>query len=207
MVLVLEVGMIDLQAARGTTSHFNAGDAARRHAVRGDGRQRSWCSWSVSIALTVALFRQRFADRAFGWALRFGLLLSVLGPATGGLMTAPTGAQLEAARTTGHPSVGRHTVGAPDGGAGPAGAPAGAVSTATSACRISSAFTRSRSLPAIVWLDGAAGLDVRRRRTVVVASAAYFSLVRDSAGAGAERAAGVRAGRRRPDRVGGVGPR
>ena len=32
--------------------------------------------WFAAIALTVALFRHRFADAAFGWALRLGLLIT-----------------------------------------------------------------------------------------------------------------------------------
>jgi hypothetical protein len=51
--------------------------------------------------------------------MRFGLSITIVGAASGGLMTGPTKAQLAAARTTGHVTViGAHTVGAPDGGPG-----------------------------------------------------------------------------------------
>jgi hypothetical protein len=72
-----------------------------------------------SIAVAVALFRQRFEDLALGWALRFGMSLTIAGALMGGLMTRPTSAQVQAAQT-GAPLtvVGAHTVGAPDGGAG-----------------------------------------------------------------------------------------
>jgi hypothetical protein len=54
-----------------------------------------------------------------GWALRLGLLITVLGAATGGLMVRPTPAQLDQARVTHQmPISGAHTVGAPDGGPG-----------------------------------------------------------------------------------------
>ncbi len=116
--LVLEVGLIALQAWRGTTSHFNVGtplDAAV-FAVMGAGILVQTAS---SVAVTVALWRQPFADRAFGWALRLGMVIALLGASTGGLMTRPTAAQLADARA-GHRMtvVGAHTVGAADGGPG-----------------------------------------------------------------------------------------
>ena len=65
------------------------------------------------------VWRQRFADPALGWALRLGLILTVLGASTGGLMTRPTAAQIANARATHQmPLSGAHTVGAPDGGPG-----------------------------------------------------------------------------------------
>ena len=73
----------------------------------------------VSTAVAVALWRQSFDDPALGWALRLGMTISILGASTGGLMTAPTAAQLDAARTNGRLTIaGAHTVGAPDGGPG-----------------------------------------------------------------------------------------
>jgi len=75
--------------------------------------------WMAGIAVAVALCRQRFDDVALGWALRFGMIISVAGAGMGGLMTQPTGAQLAAARATHHIEVaGAHTVGGPDGGPG-----------------------------------------------------------------------------------------
>src|ERR1019366_8638138 len=97
VVFVIEVGIIDAQAARGVTSHFNVGtplDAA----LFGIMGAAILIAWAVSIALTVAAFRQTFADETMGWAIRLGLLITVLGSATGGLMTRPTSAQLAAAR-------------------------------------------------------------------------------------------------------------
>jgi hypothetical protein len=118
IIVTLEVALIDLQAARGTTSHFNVGtplDAA----IYSTMGAAIVVAWALAVALTVALFRRRLTDRALGWALRLGMLVTVLGSGMGGLMTQPTKAQLEAARAT-HtlPVGGAHTVGAPDGGPG-----------------------------------------------------------------------------------------
>jgi hypothetical protein len=67
----------------------------------------------------VALWRHRFTDRALGWALRFGMVLTIVGAMTGPLMTRPTPAQLEDLRAGGPMTIlGAHTVGGPDGGPG-----------------------------------------------------------------------------------------
>jgi len=118
VVFVLEVAIIAVQAGRGTTSHFNAStplDAAL-FSVMGTA---IFAQTLASVAVVVALWRHRFADRALGWALRFGMLLTLAGAMTGPLMTRPTPDQLAVARAGGPmPIVGAHTVGGPDGGAG-----------------------------------------------------------------------------------------
>jgi hypothetical protein len=118
VVLILEVAIIDLQAWRGTTSHFNVATVL-------DGALFTIMGLAIviqtlsSIAVGAALWRQTFQDRALGWALRFGLIITIIGASTGGLMTRPTTAQLEQARATGRmPIAGAHTIGAPDGGPG-----------------------------------------------------------------------------------------
>lgn len=118
IILTLEVALIDLQAARGTTSHFNIGTPLDATIFTTMG-VAILGAWLLAIALTVALFRRRFTDRALGWSLRMGMLITVLGSGMGGLMTQPTGAQLESARATHRlPVAGAHTVGATDGGVG-----------------------------------------------------------------------------------------
>jgi hypothetical protein len=115
VILVLEVGIIYAQAWRGTTSHFNVGTPldATLFAVMGVGIVMQLLA---SIAVAVALWRQRFGDAALGWALRLGMTISIVGASTGGLMTKPTAAQLAGARATHHIAIaGAHTVGAPDG--------------------------------------------------------------------------------------------
>ncbi|MGH9372472.1 MAG: hypothetical protein ACRD15_13150 [Vicinamibacterales bacterium] len=75
-----------------------------------------------SRVITGAPAWQTFEDRALGWALRLGLSITIIGASSGGLMTQPTAAQLDEARTTHRMSVaGAHTVGAPDGGPGMTG--------------------------------------------------------------------------------------
>jgi hypothetical protein len=118
VTLVLEIIIIDVQAWRGTTSHFNVGTPL-------DGVLFSIMGLAIftqtlaATAVAVALWRQRFSDRAIGWALRVGMTLTIVGAMTGGLMTTPTRAQLEAARAGHRMTVaGAHTVGAPDGGPG-----------------------------------------------------------------------------------------
>lgn len=117
-VFVLEVAIIDLQAWRGTTSHFNGATPLDRALFVIMGAAILTQTF-VSVAVVVALWRQRFADRALGWALRLGMALTVLGAMTGPLMTRPTPAQLDGLRA-GRPMtiVGAHTVGGPDGGPG-----------------------------------------------------------------------------------------
>jgi hypothetical protein len=118
VTLSLEIVIIDLQAFRGTTSHFNVGTVL-------DGVLFTTMGLAIvvqtlsTIAVAVALWRQAFSDRALGWALRLGMTLTIAGAMSGGLMTRPTAAQLEGARAGNRMTIaGAHTVGGPDGGPG-----------------------------------------------------------------------------------------
>jgi hypothetical protein len=118
IVFVLEVAIIDTQAWRGTTSHFNLSTPlnARLFLVMGGA---ILVQTLVSVAAAVALWRQRFTDRALGWALRLGMSLTIVGALVGPLMTRPTAAQLAGARAgAGMTTTGAHTVGGADGGPG-----------------------------------------------------------------------------------------
>ena len=118
IVFVLEVAIIDLQAWRGTTSHFNASTPLDRTLFFVMG-SAIFLQTLVSVTVAVALWRQEFADKALGWALRLGMTLTIVGAFTGGLMTRPTEAQLADARAgKGIPIVGAHSVGGVDGGPG-----------------------------------------------------------------------------------------
>ena len=110
-----------MQAARGTTSHFNVGTPLDL-ALGGIMGIAIAVFWLASVGVLVALFRQKFGDPAWGWWLRMGMLVTVLGSAAGGLMVGPASQQAEALRA-GYSvsSVGAHTVGGPDGGPGLAG--------------------------------------------------------------------------------------
>jgi putative effector of murein hydrolase LrgA (UPF0299 family) len=119
LVFAIEVAIIGAQAWRGTTSHFNI--ASPLDAVLfGVMGALIILQTFASVAVAVALWRERsFEDRALGWAMRLGVTVTIAGAAMGGLMTRPTAAQLESARTTHVMTVaGAHTVGGPDGGAG-----------------------------------------------------------------------------------------
>lgn len=116
--MVVEIAIISTQAWRGTTSHFNVGTAvdALLFTIMGAAILVQTLS---TVAVAVALWRHRFEDAPLGWALRFGMCITIVGALTGGLMTRPTPAQLEAARAGERLTVsGAHTVGAPDGGPG-----------------------------------------------------------------------------------------
>ena len=118
VTMVLEIALISLQAFRGTTSHFNV-------ATLFDGVVFTIMGAAIvvqtfsTVAVAVALWRQQFADRALGWALRLGMTMTIVGALTGGLMTRPTPQQLDTARAGERMTVaGAHTVGGPDGGPG-----------------------------------------------------------------------------------------
>jgi uncharacterized integral membrane protein len=118
VILNLEVGIVDVQAARGVSSHFNVGTAGNAILFSIMGGAIALLLL-LSVWILTALFRQPFKDPVWGWALRLGMLITVLGSATGGLMTMPTSEQRAAiARHERVKVAGAHTVGAPDGGPG-----------------------------------------------------------------------------------------
>jgi hypothetical protein len=167
VVMVIEIVCIGLQAARGTPSHFNVAttfDAV----IFGVMGAAILIAWLASIAVAVALFRQEFSDRVMGWALRIGVLITVLGAATGGLMTQPTGDQFAQARLTHQmPISGAHTVGAPDGGPG---IPGTGWSREHGDLRVPHFFGlhAMQFLPLLAWL-----WKPRRPRAIIGAGAAY----------------------------------
>jgi hypothetical protein len=118
IVFVLEVALIDTQAFRGTTSHFNVAttfDAAIFFVMGGAILLQTL----VSVAVAVALWRQRFTDQSLGWALRLGMTLTIVGAFIGPLMTRPTAAQRADARAGARMTIaGAHSVGGLDGDPG-----------------------------------------------------------------------------------------
>jgi hypothetical protein len=119
--MVVEMAIIGSQAWRGTTSHFNRATVydAVLFGIMGLVIVTQTLS---SIAVAVALWRQRFADNSLGWALRLGMILTIVGAMSGGMMTRPTSTQLATAHAGQQMTTsGAHTIGGPDGGAGMAG--------------------------------------------------------------------------------------
>jgi hypothetical protein len=110
----IEIFLIDLQAARGTTSHFNLSTPFDKSIfiVMGVSIGTLWLSMA---AMSYALIRQKLSPVSWQWALRLGLLLSLVGAAAGGLMLHQTPEQKAAGNGL---YFGAHTAGAPDGGPG-----------------------------------------------------------------------------------------
>ena len=118
IVFVLELAIIDAQAWRGTTSHFNVSTPLDTALFRIMGTAILLQTLAIA-AVAVVLWWQRFGDRTLGWALRLGMTLTIAGALTGTLMTRPTTTQLADARGGGRMTTfGAHSVGGPDGGPG-----------------------------------------------------------------------------------------
>ncbi len=129
-VFVVEWVAILAQVLRGTTSHFNFAtpfDAAL-YSTMGVAIN---VLMGANVVVVVLLLTQRFASPAFGWSLRWGMAITVLGMAQAILMTVPTAQQLAGWQAGGPVTlVGAHSVGAPDGvGAGGAGRATGMPAT------------------------------------------------------------------------------
>src|SRR5262245_29546210 len=132
---------------------------------------------AISASVAVALWRQRFADRALGAALRLGMTITIVGATTGGLMTRPTATQLAEVRATHRMLVsGAHTVGAPDGGPG---LPGTSWSVEHGDLRVAH-FVGLHAVQALALIAGLlSSLRVaapRRERLVLVSAASYVLL-------------------------------
>ena len=172
---VIEIIIIDLQAWRGTTSHFNVGTML-------DGILFSVMGLAIiaqtlaAVAVAVALWRQPFSDRALGWALRLGMAITIIGGLSGGLMTRPTRAQLEHARAGNRMTiVGAHTVGAPDGAPG---LPGTGWSREHGDLRVAHflGLHALQMLPLLAFAFGRIGQEARRVRMTLAASGSYIGL-------------------------------
>jgi len=173
-IIALELGIIDTQAWRGTTSHFNVSTPL-------DGTLFAIMGAAIALqtllgaGVALALWRQPFEDRVLGWALRLGMTLTIVGAMTGGLMTRPTQSQREALRDTGRMTVaGAHTVGSPDGGPG---LPVTGWSTEHGDLRVPHflGLHAFQVLPLVAFLINRRKLAERERVRLVAASAASYA--------------------------------
>ena len=78
LIFIIEVAIIDVQAYRGVISHFNHATPLdfSLFAVMGVGIGMLLI---LTAVIAVALFRQKFENPAWGWALRLGLVLASVG--------------------------------------------------------------------------------------------------------------------------------
>lgn len=106
VALLVELVLVDIQVARGTTSHFNTGTAFDATLFSAMGGLISVVFLAAVIA-AVLVIRQRALPPVLGAGIRGGVIVSVLGMAEAVLMLSNN--------TYGD---GGHTVGAPDGGPG-----------------------------------------------------------------------------------------
>jgi len=176
-IFIVEVAIIALQAWRGMTSHFNFSTPLNSalFVVMGSAIV---VQTVLSAFVAVALWRQRFQDRALGWALRLGMVITIAGASTGGLMTRPTDAQLEQMKAThqASPIIGAHTVGAPDGGPG---IPGTGWSVEHGDIRVGHfiGLHALQLLPLVAWLLWRRRIDASKRaRLMVVAGGSYATL-------------------------------
>jgi hypothetical protein len=118
--LLTEMVLISLQAARGVRSHFNQRTVFDQLAFGAMGTAIA-VLFVTAIWLSVRLFQTRIdqASSAAGAAVRWGMVLFVLGSSTGWIMTQPRPAQMQLLKQGVLPQdIGSHTIGAPDGSPG-----------------------------------------------------------------------------------------
>jgi hypothetical protein len=116
--LVIEIALITFQAARGTRSHFNVSTPLNT-AIWSAMGMTIVAVWTAGLIAAILLMRRRLADPALAWAMRLGVLISLVGMGVAFLMTTPTAAQQSAANAGhGMPIAGAHSVGVADGGPG-----------------------------------------------------------------------------------------
>lgn len=176
-ILLVEMAIVIAQVLRGTTSHFNNATSFDT-AMLGIMGAMIMTLWFIQLIAALLLIRQALPDRAFAWALRLGLLLTLIGAGMGFLMTTPTAAQMAQFQTGAHvPVIGAHSVGVPDGGPG---LPITGWSTIGGDLRIGHfiGLHALQVLPLLGLLLAQVGLGARQRLALVwVGSASYLGLM------------------------------
>ncbi|MBA2346555.1 MAG: hypothetical protein H0V83_15965 [Rubrobacter sp.] len=119
VALFVEMVLIAGAAAFGTSSHFNVSTPLHT-AVWATMAVSIVLVWTMNLLAAGLLLFQRIPDPAFAWALRLGLVISLVGMGVAFLMTSETPAQGRAADRAGisAPIQGAHSVGVEDGGPG-----------------------------------------------------------------------------------------
>jgi hypothetical protein len=119
VALLVEMVIIAGAAAFGTTSHYNVSTPLHT-AVWATMAVSIMLVWPMNLLTAVLLLFQRMPDPAFAWALRLGLVVSLVGMGVGFLMVSETPTQERAADKAGieAPIQGAHAVGVEDGGPG-----------------------------------------------------------------------------------------
>jgi hypothetical protein len=102
LIMLLEVGCIFLQSARGVRSHFNFETGFDAAVFSAMGTMIGINSLLLACVLGLYLWRGADLPSAYLWGVRLGLLVTLLGSAQGGLIVAH----------------GQHAVGVADGGPG-----------------------------------------------------------------------------------------
>ncbi|WP_433295722.1 hypothetical protein ACQP2F_36555 [Actinoplanes sp. CA-030573] len=166
-VAFVEVGIIVLQAARGTTSHYNETSPLNAALWQAMGMAILVLFLAHAVIAIVAV-RQKIKDRANAYAIRLGLGLSLLGMLAAVPMVLPGQAPAGVDDITG-----AHSVGVPDGGPG---LPLTGWSTTGGDLRIGHfvGLHALQALPLLAFLLGRTSLDgIRRARLLLVAGGAY----------------------------------
>ncbi len=102
IVMILEIGLIILQAVRGTTSHYNCSTAFDCRVFNWMGMMIALNSVFIAVLFVVLLQPLPALAPAYRWGIRIGVLVLLLGSGEGTVMITNMA----------------HTVGAPDGGPG-----------------------------------------------------------------------------------------
>lgn len=118
IALLVELGLVAIQAIRGVRSHYNF-STAFDEAVYSSMGTLIFCVWVITFIFGVMLMRRDIQPVALGDGIRWGVLISCIGMALAFPMTSPTAQQM-ASLQAGESlvEIGAHTVGAEDGGAG-----------------------------------------------------------------------------------------
>ncbi|MGH2614758.1 MAG: hypothetical protein ACRDJC_05935 [Thermomicrobiales bacterium] len=176
----LEMVLIAMQAARGTTSHFNR-ETPFDSAVWNAMGATIVGMWLLNAIVAFLLARRRFAAAPIVWGVRLGLTVALIGMALAFLMPPPTPEQMALIEATGSsPVIGAHAVGVADGGPG---LPVVGWSTTGGDLRVGH-FVGLHALQGVPLFAlallrfGPDWLSMRERsRFVAIAAAAWFGLV------------------------------